>query len=111
MTSYAIDRSKPIGSWKTAWRTALKQAGLERRIHDWRHHVITLLAETQTSDATIRALSGHLSRKMLEHYSTIRDQAKRQAVELLDSLHADAGEQRPAMQIPSVSPQNSPQSA
>jgi hypothetical protein len=38
-----------------------------------------MLAETQTSDATIKALSGHLSRKMLEHYSKIRDQAKREA--------------------------------
>lgn len=88
MTSYAVDHSKPLGSWKTAWRTARKEAGVERRIHDWRHHVITMLAETQTSEATIRALSGHLSPKMLEHYSTIRDQAKRRAVELLDSLNA-----------------------
>jgi len=87
MTSYALDRSKPLGSWKTAWRTARKNAGIDRRIHDWRHHVITMLAETQTSEATIKALSGHLSRKMLEHYSTIRDQAKRRAVELLDSLN------------------------
>jgi integrase len=87
MTSYAVDLSKPIGSWKTAWRTAQNQAGLTRRIHDWRHHVITMLAETQTSEATIKALSGHLSRKMLEHYSTIRDQAKRQAVDLLDTLN------------------------
>lgn len=90
MTSYAVDHSKPLGSWKTAWSTARKEAGIERRIHDWRHHVITMLAETQTSDATIKALSGHLSRKMLEHYSTIRDQARRQAVELLDSLNAHA---------------------
>jgi site-specific recombinase XerC len=90
MISYAVDRSKPLGSWKTAWRTAQKEAGVERRIHDWRHHVITLLAETQTSEATIKALSGHLSRKMLEHYSTIRDQAKRRAVELLDSLNVHA---------------------
>lgn len=87
MTSYAVDHSKPLGSWKTAWRTARKRAGVERRIHDWRHHVITMLAETQTSEATIKALSGHLSRKMLEHYSTIRDQAKRQAVELLEALN------------------------
>src|SRR5579872_512388 len=89
MTSYDVDHSKPLGSWKTAWRTARTEAGVERRIHDWRHHVITMLAETQTSEATIKALSGHLSRKMLDHYSTIRDKAKRAAVDLLDSLNSE----------------------
>jgi len=49
-----------------------------------------MLAETQTSDAPIRALSGRLSRNLLEHCSRIRDQAKRQAVELLDSLNGQA---------------------
>lgn len=90
MTSYSVDYSKPLGSWKTAWRTARKEAGINRRIHDWRHHVITMLAETQTSESTIKALSGHLSRKMLEHYSTIRDQAKRRAVELLELRNSEA---------------------
>jgi len=112
MVSYNIDRSKPLGSWKTAWRTAQKEAGLKRRIHDWRHHVITLLAETQTSEATIKALSGHLSRKMLEHYSTIRDQAKRRAVELLDELNQQpkSSGDRAKPETHTGSPQNPPQS-
>ena len=58
------------------------------RIADFHVSLLSrVLAETQTSEATIKALSGHLSRKMLEHYSTIRDRAKRRAVELLDSLN------------------------
>jgi hypothetical protein len=52
-----------------AWATATNQAGVECRIHDLRPHFISAL--TQTPDATIQAISGHLSRKMLEHYSQV----------------------------------------
>jgi integrase len=85
MTPYDIDLTRPLGSWKKAWKTAKKQAKVECRIHDLRHHFISALAQTQTPDATIQAISGHLSRKMLEHYSHVRVDAKRRAVELLDS--------------------------
>jgi integrase len=69
MTAYGVDPAKPPGACKTAWSTANKQAGVECRDHDLRHHFISALAQTQTPDATIQAISGHLSRKMLEHYS------------------------------------------
>ena len=58
-------------------------AGL--RFHDLRHHAITELAESQTSDITIMSIAGHVSRKMLEHYSHIRQDAKRDAVNILSS--------------------------
>jgi hypothetical protein len=59
-------------------------AGL--RFHDLRHHAITELAESQeASDSTIMALAGHVSRKMLEHYSHVRQDAKRDAVNLLSA--------------------------
>jgi integrase len=90
MTAYDVDPSKPLGAWKRAWNTAKKQAGVECRIHDLRHHFISALAQTQTPDATIQAISGHLSRKMLEHYSHVRLEAKRRAVEALDALNAQA---------------------
>lgn len=88
MTAYDVDPDKPLGAWKRAWRTAKKQAGVECRIHDLRHHFISALAQTQTPDATIQAISGHLSRKMLEHYSHVRLEAKRRAVEALDAMAA-----------------------
>jgi integrase len=90
MTSYDVDASKPLGSWKRAWTTAKTQANVECRIHDLRHHFVSLLAQTQTPDATIQAISGHLSHKMLEHYSHVRQEAKRRAVGLLDSLNSQA---------------------
>lgn len=86
MTAYDIDPSKPLGGWKRAWSTAKTLAGVECRIHDLRHHFISALAQTQATDATIQAISGHLSRKMLEHYSHVRLESKRQAVEALDAL-------------------------
>jgi hypothetical protein len=55
------------------------------RFHDCRHHAITELAESQASDATIMALAGHVSRKMLEHYSHVRQEAKRDAVNVLSA--------------------------
>ena len=86
MTRYDVDPSAPLGAWKRAWSTAKKQAGVDCRIHDLRHHFISALAQTQTPDATIQAISGHLSRKMLEHYSHVRLAAKRRAVESLDAM-------------------------
>ena len=48
-----------------------------------RHTAITKLGETLTSDQTIMAIAGHVSRRMLEHYSHIRIEAKRKALEAI----------------------------
>jgi hypothetical protein len=53
------------------------------RFHDLRHHAITGLAESQASERTIMAISGHISSRMLDHYSHIRMDAKRMALESL----------------------------
>jgi integrase len=91
MTSHELDLSKPLGSWKRAWNTAKKRAGVECRLHDLRHYFLTNLAETQTSDSAILSIAGHLSRKMLERYSHIRAKAKRLAVTAMEEnskMHA-----------------------
>jgi integrase len=73
-------------SWRTAWRKLTAAAGIEGfRFHDCRHHAITELAESQASDSTIMALAGHVSRKMLEHYSHVRQEAMREAVNVLSA--------------------------
>jgi integrase len=78
-----IDASRPIKSWRSAWRAALKRAGLEIRFHDLRHTCITKLAESQASEHTLMAIAGHVSRKMIEHYSHIRMEAKRAALDAI----------------------------
>jgi integrase len=84
MSSHELDRTKPLGSWKRAWTTAKKRAGVECRLHDLRHYFLTNLAESKVSDSTVLALAGHLSRKMLERYSHIRAKAKREAIESME---------------------------
>jgi hypothetical protein len=53
------------------------------RFHDLRDHAITELAESQASDQTIMSIAGHVSRKMLAHYSHVRLDAKRRALDAL----------------------------
>lgn len=53
------------------------------RFHDLRHHAITELAESQTSDQTIMSIAGHISPKMLALYSHVRMNAKRKALDAL----------------------------
>lgn len=48
-----------------------------------RGQTVTQLAESGASDSTIMAIAGHLSRRMLEHYSHVRMEAKRKAIEAL----------------------------
>jgi integrase len=55
----------------TAWRALRDEAGLHGlRFHDLRHTVITELAEMGVADHVLESISGHLSRRMLEHYSS-----------------------------------------
>jgi integrase len=51
------------------------------RWHDNRHTLITDLAESGAGDETIRQIAGHVSPRMLKHYSHIRMAAKRVALE------------------------------
>jgi integrase len=78
-----IDPSRPIKSWRSAWRAALKRASLQLRFHDLRHTCITKLAESQASEQTLMAIAGHVSRSMIEHYSHIRIEAKRRATDAI----------------------------
>ena len=43
------------------------------------------MTEAGASDATLMAVAGHMSRRMLEHYSHVRIPAKRSALEKLES--------------------------
>jgi len=107
------DPKRPMSGWRSAWRSFTRsvicpacgvlqspsktcsnpkcQADIEKiksslaglRFHDLRHHAITELAESQTSDRTIMSIAGHVSQRMLAHYSHVRTEAKRKALEAL----------------------------
>jgi len=79
-----FDPTRHLNSWRSAWRSLTKKAGLPGfRFHDLRHCAITQLAENGASDSTIMAIAGHVSRRMLERYSHVRMEAKRTAMEAL----------------------------
>ena len=88
----AFDPNTHMKSWRSAWRTLTKIAGLKGfRFHDLRHCAITQLAENGTSDSTIMAIAGHVSRRMLERYSHVRMEAKRTAMDALAASTRTAG--------------------
>ena len=76
-----VIRRRPITTFKTAWRNVRKNAKVTGRWHDNRHTLITDLAESGAGDQTIMDIAGHVSKRMLRHYSHIRMEAKRSALE------------------------------
>jgi len=86
-----FDPTIPKKSWRSAWRSLRTAAGLATlRFHDLRHHAITELAESQASAATIMAIAGHVSRQMLEHYSHVRLDLKRKALDGLATRRSNS---------------------
>jgi integrase len=75
------DPTRPMVTLKTSWNNVRKKAGVSGRWHDNRHTLITDLAESGAGDETIRDIAGHVSKQMLKHYSHIRMEAKRRALE------------------------------
>jgi integrase len=82
---HKLDPTKPASQWDGAWRALRKAAGLPGlRFHDLRHTVVTRLLEAGEPDHVVESITGHLSRRMLEHYSHIRLNAKKAALDRLD---------------------------
>jgi len=85
-----LDPTKPMRKWDTAWRAvrdAVSLPGL--RFHDLRHTVITELAEMGVPDSVLKSIAGHITQRMLDHYSHIRLAAKRQALDGLEAFRAE----------------------
>lgn len=107
-----LDFTRNQKTFRTAWRSlvkaAAKRAGDEAakvatesgadpdaarkraakpfhgfRFHDLRHQSTTEMAEAGVPEAAMQSIAGHLSKKMLDHYSHVRMAAKRSAVEAL----------------------------
>ena len=66
MMAYEVDSAKPLAAWKRGWSTAKTQIGVECRIHDLRHRFISIWFKRKLL-RDYQAISGHLSRRMLEH--------------------------------------------
>jgi integrase len=97
---YQTFPDRPIGSWKSAWKSAKKAAGVRCRWHDLRHHAVSTVAAGGATDGTLQAIFGWMSPAMIERYSHVRNEAKRKAVSVLDGPRSRKR-----------SPQNPPQGA
>jgi len=107
-----MDFSRPQKTFRTAWRSLVKAAtkaacdeaaaearkwGTDEeiarakaqreltgfRFHDLRHQAITEMAEAGVPEAAMQSITGHLSKKMLDHYSHVRMAAKLDAIKVL----------------------------
>jgi hypothetical protein len=80
-----IDPSRPMTSWRSAWRSLRMAAGLDHvRFHDGRHTALTRLAEKGQPDWVIQAQMGHVSPTIMRTYSHIRRKALDEAAAALE---------------------------
>lgn len=77
-----FDPTRHERSFRGSWQKMTAAAQLPGlRMYDLRHHCITeLLENPNNSEETVQAIAGHISRRMMQHYSHIRSAAKRSAV-------------------------------
>jgi integrase len=72
--------------WGSAWTSLTKAAGFpDLRFHDLRHSFITALVERGVPLGTIQVFVGHISTRMLLHYTHIASGIARKAVEMPDA--------------------------
>jgi integrase len=94
------DPTRPVTSFKTAWKNIRDKAKVKGRWHDNRHTLVTELAESGVGDEVIMQIAGHVSRAMLSRYSHIGMEAKRRALEEIATrqqmAEKQASEKQPA---------------
>ncbi len=94
------DPTRPVTSMKSAWETTRTAANVNCRLHDLRHSFCTKLAEAEVPESTMLDIMGHVSTAMLRRYSHIRAQARRDAIDALESRQISNGVPK---EIPTVS--------
>ena len=78
---------RSVGSVKKAFKTALKEAGIENfRFHDLRHCAATNLRRAGVDTVTAMKIVGHKSEKMHQRYNNVNDEDLLKASAKLNTL-------------------------
>lgn len=79
---------KPVQSIKRSWSTALRNAGIHRRLrpYDLRHAFATDAIAADVDVGTVAQIMGNDPKTLLDHYQHVADTRKRSAVEALPEM-------------------------
>lgn len=87
MMVYNTDPTKPMGSWKKAWRVACTKAKLKIRFHDLRHTAVTRMLESQVPFNTVARICGWSPANMvlmISKYGHLFDKSMKAALSKLE---------------------------
>lgn len=86
-------KPRPIKSWRRAWRTALRRAGIEDfRWHDLRHTCASWMVWKGVDLATVRKVLGHRTIATTMRYAHLQTDAQRRALDAIWSGNHHRGE-------------------
>jgi integrase len=87
---YSMDATRPIGTWKYAWRDARKRAGVSCRFHDLRHTGCTRLLDAGVPHPVVAEIMGWSTstaiRMIKEVYGHISLETRKRAIEQVESF-------------------------
>jgi len=91
---YAIDVTRPIGTWKYAWKEARQRAGISCRFHDLRHSGCTRLLDAGVPHPVVAEIMGWSTstaiRMIKEVYGHISLETRKRAIEQVENFMGPA---------------------
>jgi len=86
---------KPVRTFRTAWRTACRRAGLMGRIpHDFRRTAVRNLERAGVARSVAKQMVGHGTDSIYERYAIVSEGDQREAVAKLAALAEKDPDQR-----------------